>query len=199
MSNNLFPIFVKLDQVGTLLVGGGKVGLEKANAVLANDPSARLTVVASAVSPDLQALLAAHPQVSVFERPFAPEDLDGKQLVICATGDATVNEVIRGECRRRGILLNVADTPDLCDFYLSSVVRKGNLKIAISTNGKSPTMAKRLRELFSEIFPDETDDLLLRLNALRDRMKGDLPEKIRQLDNLTRSLLESRNTSDDLP
>lgn len=199
MSNNLFPIFVKLDQVETLLVGGGKVGLEKANAVLVNDPSARLTVVASAVSPDLSALLAAHPQVAVFERPFAVEDMDGKLLVICATGDPAVNETIRSEASRRGILLNVADTPDLCDFYLSSVVRKGNLKIAISTNGKSPTMAKRLRELFSEIFPDETDELLLHLNTLRDRMKGDLPEKIRQLDKLTRSLLESRNTSDELP
>ena len=159
MSNTLFPIFVKLDQVYTLLVGGGKVGLEKTNALLVNDPTARLSVVAKEVCEDLRMLLRAHPQVVLEERPFRIEDLDGKQLVICATGDPALNETIRAATRARGILLNIADTPDLCDFYLSSVVRKGNLKIAISTNGKSPTMAKRLRELFSEIFPDETEEL----------------------------------------
>lgn len=198
-TNDLFPLFVKLNQVETLLVGGGKVGLEKAGALLANDPSARLTIVAREASQELKDFIHPYPRVRLEERSFRLEDLEGKHLVICATGDPALNESIRTVTRERRLLLNIADTPELCDFYLSSVVRKGNLKIAISTNGKSPTLAKRLRELFSEIFPDETDDLLLHLNALRDRMKGDLPEKIRQLDKLTRVLLESRGTSDDLP
>jgi siroheme synthase-like protein len=87
------------------------------------------------------------------------------------------------------MLLNIADTPGLCDFYLSSIVQKGDLKIAISTNGKSPTLAKRLKEVFSELFPDELDEVLLNLHTLRDRMKGNLPEKIRKLNELTKGLL----------
>ena len=193
--NDLFPLFVKLNQVDTLVVGGGKVGLEKVGALLGNDPRARLTIVAREASIELKAFLRDFPQVRLEERSFRVEDLEGKHLVICATGNPALNELIKGEAGKRHLLLNIADTPDLCDFYLSAVVRKGNLKIAISTNGKSPTLAKRLRELFAEVFPDETDDLLMHLNALRNRMKGDLPEKIRRLDKLTRQLLEE----DDLP
>jgi siroheme synthase-like protein len=197
-TNNLFPLFVKLNQVNTLLVGGGKVGLEKASALLANDPGARLTIVAREASQELKDHIRAFPQVILEERAFRMEDLEGRHLVICATGDPTLNDAVRDVTRERQLLLNIADTPSLCDFYLSSVVRKGNLKIAISTNGKSPTLAKRLRELFTEILPEETDDVLQHLNALRDRMKGDLPEKIRRLDKLTRMLLEEPGTSDDL-
>ena len=196
--NNLFPLFVKLSQVDTLLVGGGKVGLEKASALLANDPAAILTIVAREVSEGLKDHIGGFPQVRLEERAFRMEDLEGRHLVICATGDPVLNEEIRLAATSKRLLLNIADTPALCDFYLSSTVRKGNLKIAISTNGKSPTLAKRLRELFTEVLPDETDDVLQHLNTLRDRMKGDLPEKIRRLDKLTRMLLEEPGTSEDL-
>ncbi|TDW99356.1 precorrin-2 dehydrogenase/sirohydrochlorin ferrochelatase family protein [Dinghuibacter silviterrae] len=189
-TNDLFPLFVKLSQVNTLLVGGGKVGLEKATALLTNDPAAVLTIVAREACAELKAFIQAFPQVVLEERPFRLTDLDGRGLVICATGNPPLNDEIRAATRERHLLLNIADTPDLCDFYLSSVVRKGHLKIAISTNGKSPTLAKRLRELFTEILPDDMDGLLEHLHTLRDKMKGDLPEKIRRLDQLTRMLLE---------
>jgi precorrin-2 dehydrogenase / sirohydrochlorin ferrochelatase len=188
--NALFPIFIKLSQVDTLVVGGGNVGLEKLGALMGSDPSARVLVVAEKASEGVKAFIKDFPYVTLAERAFELTDLEGKQLVICATGNPDLNETIRGETEKRRILLNIADTPDLCDFYLSSVVTKGNLKIAISTNGKSPTLAKRLKELLSEALPEEVDEVLLHLSALRNRMKGDLPEKIRKLNEITKSLLD---------
>ena len=190
--NDLFPVFIKLNQVNTLVVGGGNVGLEKLGALLGNDPLARVHVVALQASEALKAFIRDFPGVRLEERAFAPTDLDDKQLVICATGDPVVNETIRRETSRRGILLNIADTPDLCDFYLSSIVTKGNLKVAISTNGKSPTLGKRLKEVLSEALPEEVDEVLQHLSELRERMKGDLPEKIRQLNEITKSLVDKK-------
>ncbi len=85
--------------------------------------------------------------------------------------------------------LNVADTPDLCDFYLSSVVRKGDLKIAISTNGKSPTIAKRLKEVISSMIPDEMESVLQNMQTLRQGMNGDFNEKVKRLNDLTKVLV----------
>ena len=87
--------------------------------------------------------------------------------------------------KARKILSNIADTPDLCDFYLSSVVKKGDLKIAISTNGKSPTLAKRLREMFEEIIPEGTQDLLDNLKAVREKLRGDFEYKVNKLNEIT--------------
>ena len=188
--NDLFPIFIKLHQVNTLVVGGGNVGLEKLGALLGSDPGARVHIVALHASDAVKAFIRAFPTVRLEERAFEPGDLDDKQLVICATGDPAVNETIRRETTLRGILLNIADTPAMCDFYLSSVVTKGNLKVAISTNGKSPTLGKRLKEILSEALPEEVDEVLQHLSALRDRMKGDLPEKIRQLNEITKGLVK---------
>ncbi len=188
--NQLFPIFIKLNQINTLVVGGGKVGLEKVTALLSSDPGARVWIVAREVLPELRDFIRAFREVRLAERDFLLNDLNDKHLVICATGDPALNEVIRDSCHQRRLLLNIADTPDLCDFYLSAVFKKGDLKIGISTNGKSPTVAKRLRELFEEVFPEEIEDVLLQVNALRNQLKGDLPDKIRKLNKLTQVLLE---------
>jgi precorrin-2 dehydrogenase/sirohydrochlorin ferrochelatase len=83
-------------------------------------------------------------------------------------------------------LINVADTPELCDFYLGGVVTKGDLKIAISTNGKSPTLAKRIREMLEEAIPENINDLLENLNKLRKSLKGDFESKVEQLNEITK-------------
>jgi len=88
--------------------------------------------------------------------------------------------------------VNVADTPDLCDFYLGGIVTKGNLKIAISTNGKSPTAAKRLRQLLEEVLPEEIDDLLDNLNAYRDTLKGDSEYKVKAMNEITEGFVKKR-------
>ncbi|HLZ88335.1 MAG TPA: TSUP family transporter, partial [Puia sp.] len=105
-----------------------------------------------------------------------------------------VSETVARDAKEQGILLNVADTPDLCDFYLSSVVRKGNLKIAISTNGKSPTIAKRLKEELGGMIPDEMESVLNNMQTIRQRLNGDFPEKVRKLNELTKVLVAKQAT-----
>jgi uncharacterized protein len=95
----------------------------------------------------------------------------------------------------RKILTNVADTPVLCDFYLGSIVQKGNLKIAISTNGKSPTVAKRMREVFTEVIPNEMENVLQNMSTIRNHLKGNFAEKVKQLNHIT-TVLSDKQVAD---
>ena len=95
--------------------------------------------------------------------------------------------------RQRHLLINVADKPDLCDFYLGSIVKKGDLKIGISTNGKSPTVAKRLKEIFQTNLPDELDLTLQQMNKLRNTLGGDFAHKVKVLNKATASLVNHSN------
>ncbi len=171
-----------------LIVGGGYVGMEKITAVLRNSPATRVTLVGSVISDEIRGFAADYEQVVLLEKPFERSDLQGKQFVIAATDDAFVNRQIKALAAARGILTNVADTPHLCDFYLSSIVHKGDLKIAISTNGKSPTIAKRLKETLHESLPGELDDLLQHMPVIRQKLGGDFAEKVRSLNALTASI-----------
>ncbi|TDS12991.1 precorrin-2 dehydrogenase/sirohydrochlorin ferrochelatase family protein [Sphingobacterium paludis] len=183
--NELFPIYVKLDQIRTLLVGGGPVGLEKLEAILANSPRAQVHLVAERIDAQVQELVAGSAGLSASERAFRDADVNGVDLIILATNNPTLNAHIRELARAKNILLNVADKPSLCDFYLGSVVRKGDLKIGISTNGKSPTIAKRLKEFFDDLLPDEIDETLTLMSNLRNNLKGDFQEKVRLLNEHT--------------
>ena len=188
--NNLFPVFLKLEALETLIVGGGPVGLEKLNAILKNSPRARITLVARHIQQPIHDLAAAHPEVTLVERNFKLWDLWGKDLVLLAANNRSLHETILQFARNRHILVNVADTPDLCDFYMGSVVTKGNLKIGVSTNGKSPTISKRLREYLEEAIPEDTDELLNNMSRIRDQLKGDLSHKMKELNRITASMLE---------
>ena len=188
--NRLFPVFIKLETLDVLLVGGGNVGLEKLSAILVNSPATRVTVVADRFLPELKALAAAHVGVILVERLFEFEDLNEKDLIILATDNKALHENIKRVAGERRILTNVADTPDLCDFYLGSIVQKGDLKIAISTNGKSPTVAKRLREFLTDVIPDDIQKTLENLTAVREKIKGDFAEKVRRLNELTEGLVK---------
>jgi len=188
--NNLFPVFLKLETLDTLIVGGGHVGLEKLTAILKNSPEARVTLVARTIQSSIHELAAKYPQVKLFERNFKLWDLWDKDLVLLATDNRQLHETIRKFARSRKLLINVADTPDLCDFYLGSVVTKGNLKIGVSTNGKSPTISKRIREYLEEALPDNTNDLLDNMQRIRERIKGDFNHKVKVLNEITTSWLE---------
>lgn len=187
-ANRLFPVFLKLEQMNVLVVGGGNVGFEKLHALLKNSPKAAITVVGREIRPDLRTFVEDYPQVVLLEKSYEPADLDDKHIVIAATDDRGLHIDIRREAHDRGLLVNVADTPELCDFYLGSIVQKGDLKIAISTNGKSPTIAKRLRELFTEILPDELHSVLQHMPAIRKQLGGDFAEKVRLLNAITAPL-----------
>ena len=186
--NKLFPVFLKISKLNTLIVGGGNVGLEKLNALLKNDPEAKVTLVGRRISDAIKKRIKGS-AVKIHERPFVEEDLDNIQVLILATDDRRTHEDIYSLASARGILTNVADTPDLCDFYLGSTVTKGHLKIGISTNGQSPTFAKRFRQVLEDILPDETNDLIKNLNEIRNSLKVSFAEKVKILNDQTKALL----------
>jgi siroheme synthase-like protein len=186
--NRLFPVFLKLEELEVLLVGGGKVGLEKLTAILHNAPATSVTIVAIEIVEGIKNLAENFPRVKLIERAFEPEDLDEKEIVIVAVNDKSTSNYVRVLSKQKKLLVNVADTPELCDFYLGSIVDKGNLKIAISTNGKSPTIAKRMREQLNELIPDEIEGVIENMHDIRQDLKGDFVDKVRQLDDLTKLL-----------
>jgi len=190
--NNLFPVFLKLESLETLIVGGGHVGLEKLSAILKNSPSASVTLVARTIKDAIKELAESHPRVKLQERNFKLWDLWDKDIVLLATDNRSLHETIRNFARTKRILVNVADTPDLCDFYLGSVVTRGNLKIGVSTNGKSPTISKRMREYLEDAIPEETNELLDNMQKIREQIKGDFSHKVKVLNNITASWLDKR-------
>lgn len=193
--NFLFPVFLKLEELRVLLVGAGPVGCEKAAAILKNSPHTRLKVIAELVSDEMYALQRQYPHLLIEERRFKEGDLQNIDLLFLAINNKPLSADIRDKARQKNILVNVADTPDLCDYYLSSVVQKGNLKLAISTNGKSPTVAKRLREVLEEALPDELNDLLQNMHRLRETLRGNFAEKVKRLNDLTASLKNINDSS----
>lgn len=174
--------------MNVLLVGAGPVGYEKATAILKNAPSTKLRIVATQVSEEVASLKQHYSTVEIDQKAFSPDDLAGVHVLFLAVNNIALSAEIRTMARGRNILVNVADTPELCDFYMSSIVQKGNLKVAISTNGKSPTIAKRLRELLEECLPEELDELLDNMTKLRSTLRGDFAEKVRVLNEVTSSL-----------
>ncbi|MCU0467781.1 MAG: bifunctional precorrin-2 dehydrogenase/sirohydrochlorin ferrochelatase [Arcicella sp.] len=192
LKNRLFPVFLKLEELNVLLVGGGNVGLEKLSAMLNNSPDAHVKVVADLFRDDLLAYAKDYPNVKLINRKFEFSDLNHVDLVILATDNPDLHASIKRITAERHILCNVADTPDLCDFYLGSIVQKGDLKIGISTNGKSPTMAKRMREFLDDVIPDDIQNLLENLREIRKSIKGDFQEKIRVLNELTEGMIPKK-------
>lgn len=186
--NTLFPIFVKAENLHVLIVGGGYVGLEKLTALLSNSPKARVTLLAPEIRDEIREMAQEYPKLELIQEPYNEVYLTEKDLVIVGTNDKAVNRQVQADCKSHRVLVNVADTPDLCDFYLSSVVKKGDLKIAISTNGKSPTFAKRFREVLEEILPDSLQDTLDNLTAIRNQLKGDFVQKMEKLNEITKVL-----------
>jgi len=183
--NLLFPIFIKPDQVKILIVGGGNIGLEKITFLLKSSPNANVTLVADKILPAIHDLSANYLNVKLIERKLTNEDLLKKDLLIAATNNRALNRQIREKAKKLKILTNVADTPDLCDFYMGSIITKGDLKIAVSTNGKSPTFAKRFRELLEGILPDEIPEILLNLNKIRSNNY-----KVKKLNEITSHLVD---------
>jgi len=161
---NLQPIFLKLDGRPGLLVGAGNVALEKLNTLLSS--GIRLRVVAPEVKSEVRAF-AAEGKIELVERRFTPEDLDGNFIVIAATDDPEVNAAVYRESVARGILVNSVDDPPHCDFYFGSVVRRGDLQVAISTAGESPAVSQQLRREIDEQLPDDLGAWLAQVGDLR--------------------------------
>jgi precorrin-2 dehydrogenase len=186
--NELYPVFLKLNQLNVLIIGGGTVALEKLSFMLKSSPHANVLVVSKDFDASFLELANNH-NVSLLKAPYSKLALKNKQIVIAATNNKEINKQIYYDSKSSNILINVADTPELCDFYLGGIVTKGSIKIAISTNGKSPTLAKRMRQFFEEIIPENINELVENLNLYRKTLKGDFSNKVLQLNKLTKTLL----------
>lgn len=186
--NELYPIFLKLHNLSVLIVGGGNVGLEKLSFLLKSSPNAKVEVVAPHFLEQLVSLAAEHPSVKLTKKRFKKKMLKKRNMVIACTDDLKINKRVYELSRKRYLICNIADTPDLCDYYLGGIVTKGNVKIAISTNGKSPTTAKRLREFFEEVIPEDINKMVENLNEYRKTLKGDFEEKVQKMNEITQSL-----------
>jgi precorrin-2 dehydrogenase/sirohydrochlorin ferrochelatase len=149
---------VALDLVGRscIVVGAGHIASRKIQALLA--AHAHVTVIAPRVS-DRVTRQADKGQLVLVQRPFEPSDLDGAFLVLTATDDAAVNQRVADEARQRGVLVNSADDPPNCDFILPAVVRRGSVQIAITTGGRSPALARHLRQRIETLIPPAYEQL----------------------------------------
>ena len=192
MKNELYPVFLKVSKLNIMIIGGGTVGFEKLSFMLKSSPNANVVVAAKDFSEELIALAKKY-KIPLMWRPYSKNLLHKQHMVIAATNNREVNKEIHGDAKSKQLLVNVADTPELCDFYLGGIVTRGNVKVAISTNGKSPTMAKRLRQFFEEIIPENVDDLVENLNIYRRSIKGNFNDKVFQLNNLTKSFILKNN------
>ena len=156
-----------------VVVGGGDVGLEKVEGLLACD--ADVTLIAPDAVDELRGL-AAEGSIRWERRPYAgAPDLEGALLVIASTDDTDVNIAVHDDAERRAMLVNVVDVPPLCNFILPAIVRTGPIAIAISTAGASPALAKRMKREVAELFGDEYAQLAVMLNDVRGWAKGTLP------------------------
>jgi siroheme synthase-like protein len=155
-----------------VVIGGGDVGLEKVEGLLACD--ADVTVVAPEAHPALQRL-ALEGSIAWEQHPYSEGDLEGALIVIAATNDTDVNIRVFDDAERRAMLVNVVDVPPLCNFILPAIVRTGPLAIAISTAGASPALAKRMKREISELFGEPYAMLAVLLNEARGWAKATLP------------------------
>ncbi|TMM32164.1 bifunctional precorrin-2 dehydrogenase/sirohydrochlorin ferrochelatase [Polaribacter aestuariivivens] len=187
--NELYPIFLKTQQLETLIVGGGFVALEKLSFLLKSSPNSKVTMVSPFFREETQEL-ANKFGIKMIVDEYEKQYLSNKNIVIATTDKEAVNIEVYKDCKERNILVNVADNPPYCDFYMGGIVTKGNVKIAISTNGKSPTTAKRLRQFFEDVIPENINDLVKNLNEYRKTIKGNFEEKVEKLNEFTKSLVE---------
>ncbi|MGZ3942005.1 MAG: TSUP family transporter, partial [Bacteroidia bacterium] len=164
---------------------------EKISAILNNSPATRITLIAPQVSDEIKQWKKRFQNVTIINREFEEADLDNTDFVIVAVNNKKTSLEIKRLAEQRKLITNVADTPEQCDFYLGSIVQKGDLKIAISTNGKSPTFAKRVKETLNEAIPNDVQLILDKLNEVRSQLQGDFAYKVNKLNEIS-ALLEKK-------
>ena len=170
--HSYYPMFLDLTGREVLVVGGGDVAARKIDTLLRY--GATIHVVSKELSPAVEKLSTA-PAVRVSLREFDPRDVERKTLAIAATNSREVNQLVAQEARSRGVFANVADQPDLCDFFVPATVDRGTIQIAVSTTGNSPALARRIRETLEDAIGQEFADVSALFGALREPAKRQLP------------------------
>lgn len=173
----MYPIFLRLEGRPVLVVGAGAVAARKIEALLA--AGAEVHVIAPDISAQVEAL-AKQGKVSLEQRPFRRNDCDGAFLVVAATGQSVVNRAIRNEAERLGVLINSVDDPDNCNFHVPALVRVGDLRIAVSTQGKAPLVSGLVRAWLERVIPAQIAGLVEETEALRRQLKETEPDPARR-------------------
>ncbi|NIA30466.1 MAG: bifunctional precorrin-2 dehydrogenase/sirohydrochlorin ferrochelatase [Actinobacteria bacterium] len=181
--NTLCPIFIKLKDKNCLVVGGGQVAERKVDFLLKSQ--ANITVISPDLTKKLQ-LFAQDKKIVYQTKKYEPGDMDDMFLVIAATNDSETNRAIYLLAEKRNMLVNVVDVPELCNFYVPSVYRQGDLKIAISTNGKAPALARYIREGLEKLFPARIARDIEELDRLRRSQKVQLSDDMKRRETLAR-------------
>lgn len=162
-----YPVHLDIQNRNCLVVGGGAVGTRKVVTLL--NCGANVTVVSPDISEKLREL-AGSPGLTLKQRPYQPADLAGMFLVIGATDDETLNRRISRDAEQRGTLCNIADRPEICNFILPSIVQRDDLVVTISTSGRSPALAKKLRKSLETQFGEEYGVLLRLMGGIRKKL-----------------------------
>ena len=189
--NNLLPIFMKLEHCDCIVVGGGRIALQKIQQLL--DSRAKVTVIAPDIISDIQSL-----QVKLVYRKYKSSDVGQSKIVIAATNDEKVNRLIYNDASHKGIPVNVVDQPELCSFYMGSVYQDDELKIAISTNGKCPSFGTYIKDYIKNISKGMWGKSLSELAITREKIIKTLSsysEKKEVMARIVRQKLKSDKTS----
>jgi precorrin-2 dehydrogenase/sirohydrochlorin ferrochelatase len=182
-----YPVHLDIKNRKCLIVGGGAVGTRKVNTLL--ECGARVTVVSPEPTPQLTRL-ASEGSITLEKRDYRSDDMTGMFLVIGATDDESLNHQVSKDAEQAHILCNIADRPEVCNFILPSIVHRGDLVITVSTSGKSPALAKRLRKQLETQFGQEYADFLLLMGAIRKKLLAQAHEPEAHKD-LFHKLIES--------
>jgi siroheme synthase-like protein len=166
----LYPIFANIENKLAIVIGGGEVAYRKVKDL--SNARARIKIISPEIQEKIKALKKKDHSIEIINREYRQGDLNGAFLVFAATNNNNVNRLIFNEASERGILINSADDPDNCSFYVPSMIRKGDLIVAVSTSGTSPAMAARLSNEFKDVVPDNIDEILLCLNEVRSILKS---------------------------
>jgi precorrin-2 dehydrogenase/sirohydrochlorin ferrochelatase len=186
--NIYYPIFVNLKEEKVLVIGGGKVAERKVRSLLRCH--ARVVVASPTLTTGLRQIVH-NGRVTYRKKLFSPADLNGVRLVISATNDTAVNQKAVEESKKRGIFCNVVDIPDLCSFIVPSVIRRGDLTVAISTGGSSPALARKTREEIEQVVGPEFRVFLKILKKVRPLVQQEVPSA-NQRGRIYRELVNSR-------
>jgi siroheme synthase-like protein len=170
---SLFPAFLKLQNRQVVVIGGGSIAMQKIPGLL--EAGARVRVIAPEINSQIGIWVRTQ-KIEWESKYFAPEDLDETFLVIAATSIRELNAAVYQEADRRNILCNAVDDIEHCHFYYGSIVQRGDLQIAVSTNGKSPALAQRLRKELEQQFGPEYAAWLEWLGAAREALRSQTTE-----------------------
>lgn len=188
--NYLYPVFLNLTNKNCLVVGGGKVAERKVLSLI--ESKARVTVIGPKLSKNILDLSRKY-HVRIIKRNYQKGDIKGFFLAIAATDSGLTNSLITKEAAKYKILCNVVDDPKKCNFFVPSSFYKKDLKIAISTNGKSPALAKKLKEEIKNLINDEALELINLLGRLRKKLKKIYPDDEKKREKILESIVNSEN------